>query len=100
MPIWAPPAPNRDIFPVEIGHTTTSITIRFKRSFFSDVNGQVVAYSIIVAEDYTKSTESKLILPKWQDVQQFRSWPPYQVDIFAFTTTGIASIYCKKSTHD
>jgi receptor-type tyrosine-protein phosphatase beta len=32
-----------------------------------------------VAEDYRKSTHDKPNLPKWQDVQQFRSWPPYQV---------------------
>ena len=34
---------------------------------------------IIVAEDYRKSTHDKPNLPKWQDVQQFRIWPPYQV---------------------
>ena len=32
-----------------------------------------------MAEDYRKSTRDKSILPKWQDVQQFRVWPPYQV---------------------
>lgn len=36
-------------------------------------------FQIIVAEDYRKSTPNKQNLPKWQDVQQFRSWPPYQV---------------------
>jgi receptor-type tyrosine-protein phosphatase beta len=39
---------------------------------------QVKAYAFIVAEDYSKPTDNKLTLPKWQDVQQFRTWPPYQ----------------------
>ena len=79
MPIWAPPVPNRDVFPTELAHTATTISVRFRRNYFSDGNGQVVAYAVIVAEDYTKPTENKLTLPKWQDVQQFRTWPPYQV---------------------
>ena len=32
-----------------------------------------------MAEDYRKSTQDKPNLPKWQDVQKFRTWPPYQV---------------------
>ncbi len=32
-----------------------------------------------MAEDYRKPTNDKQNLPKWQDVQQFRTWPPYQV---------------------
>ena len=79
MPIWAPPVPNRDVFPTELSHAASTISVRFRRNYFSDVNGQVVAYAVIVAEDYTKPTENKLTLPKWQDVQQFRTWPPYQV---------------------
>ena len=52
---------------------------RFRRNFFSDKNGKVKAYAIIVAEDYLKPTDSKPSLPKWQDVQQFSPWIPYQV---------------------
>ncbi len=37
------------------------------------------SFQIIVAEDYRKPTNDKQNLPKWQDVQQFRTWPPYQV---------------------
>jgi len=33
---------------------------------------------ILVAEDYRKETKGKQNLPKWQDVQKFRTWPPYQ----------------------
>ena len=36
-------------------------------------------FQIIVAEDYRKSTSDKPNLPKWQDVQKIRTWPPYQV---------------------
>ena len=79
MPIWAPPIPARDVFPTEIEHAKDQVKIRFRRNYFSDVNGRVVAYTIIVAEDYRKSTTNKQSLLKWQDVQQHRSWPPYQV---------------------
>ncbi len=79
MPIWAPPTPNRDVIATELSHSMTSVSLRFRRNYFSDENGQVKSYAIIVAEDYTKSTENKLTLPKWKDVQQFRTWPPYQV---------------------
>jgi receptor-type tyrosine-protein phosphatase beta len=79
MPVWAPPVPNRDVFPTELEHAKETVAIRFRRNYFSDANGKVIAYAIIVAEDYRKSTHDKPNLPKWQDVQQFRSWPPYQV---------------------
>ena len=46
MPIWAPPPPNRDVFPTEISHTMTAVTIRFRRNYFSDVNGKVIAYAV------------------------------------------------------
>ena len=49
---------------------------------------QVLAYAVIVAEDYTKPTENKLTLPKWQDVQQFRTWPPYQVSYKDYLTNN------------
>ena len=79
MPIWAPPLPNRLAAPDEISRSMTTVAIKFKRNFFSDDYGQVVAYSIIVAEDYLKPTSNKPNLPKWQDVQQFSPWLPYQV---------------------
>jgi receptor-type tyrosine-protein phosphatase beta len=41
MPIWAPPVPNRDVFPTELSHAATTISVRFRRNYFSDVNGQV-----------------------------------------------------------
>ena len=41
MPVWAPPVPNRDVFPTELSHTATTISLRYRRNYFSDVNGQV-----------------------------------------------------------
>jgi len=79
MPVWAPPLTSERVVAEEVSRSMTTVTIRFKRNFFSDKNGPVIAYAIIVAEDYLKPTDSKPILPKWQDVQQFSSWIPYQV---------------------
>lgn len=46
MPIWAPPVPNKDVKPTDVSHNMNSITIRFRRNYFSDVNGKVIAYSV------------------------------------------------------
>ncbi len=46
MPIWAPPPPNKDVVPNEVAHTVNSITIRFRRNYFSDENGKVIAYAV------------------------------------------------------
>ena len=55
------------------------IFIRFRKNYFSDENGAVLGYSIIVAEDYTKATEGDAFLPGWVDVQKYSTWPPFQV---------------------
>jgi len=46
MPVWAPPLPNRDVVPSEISHTMTTATIRFRRNYFQDIHGKVVAYAV------------------------------------------------------
>ncbi len=51
MPIWAPPVPPRDVFPTEIEHTHDSVAVRFRRNYFSDVNGKVVAYAVRTVND-------------------------------------------------
>ena len=56
-----------------------TITIRFRKNYFSDENGAVLGYSIIVGEDYTKNTEGDKFLPGWWEVQKYSTWPPYQV---------------------
>uniref|UniRef100_T1JB95 protein-tyrosine-phosphatase n=1 Tax=Strigamia maritima TaxID=126957 RepID=T1JB95_STRMM len=79
MPIWPPPTPNNQIFPTDVAHTTTTIRIRFRKSYFSSAHGAVVAYTIIVVEDDDKDS-SGLELPTWYDVQTFAKWPAYQVN--------------------
>lgn len=79
MPVWAPPVPNRDVIPTEISHSMTTVTIRFRKNYFSEENGPIVAYNVIVAEDYTKPTNNKFLLPNWFDVQQYRTWPPFKI---------------------
>jgi len=79
MPILAPPA-LKDTAPNEISRSMTTITIRFRQNYFSDDNGRVLGYSIIVAEDYEKPTDYNARLEGWRDVQRYSSWPPYQVN--------------------
>ena len=79
MPILAPPTPSRSVFPTEVSRTMHTVTIRFRKNYFSDENGAVLGYSIIVAEDYTKATEGDAFLPGWVDVQKYSTWPPFQV---------------------
>ena len=69
----------RSVFPTEVSRTMHTITIRFRKNYFSDENGAVLGYSIIVGEDYTKNTEGEQFLPSWGDVQKYSTWPPYQV---------------------
>ena len=79
MPILAPPTPAVSVFPTEVSRTMHTVTIRFRKNYFSDENGAVLGYSIIVAEDYTKATEGDAFLPGWVDVQKYSTWPPFQV---------------------
>lgn len=77
MPIWAPPQPDETVFPTELGHTSTTIKTRFKKNFFNNTYGSVIAYTVIVSEDSSKTTDM-LDLPSWFDVQTSVVWPPYQ----------------------
>ncbi|XP_073996604.1 protein tyrosine phosphatase 10D isoform X2 [Rhodnius prolixus] len=78
MPILAPPKPSDQVVPTEVCRTSTTIQIRFRKNYFSDQNGPVIAYTIIIAEDDTKNA-SGLEMPSWRDVQAYSVWPPYQV---------------------
>lgn len=93
MPIWAPPSPDRTTIATELSHTMTSVTIQFRRSYFSDEHGQVKAYAIIVAEDYSKPTDKKANLLTWLDVQSMRTWPPYQASdpFYPFNNSSVES---------
>uniref|UniRef100_A0A6P7G206 protein-tyrosine-phosphatase n=1 Tax=Diabrotica virgifera virgifera TaxID=50390 RepID=A0A6P7G206_DIAVI len=78
MPITAPPVPQPQVVPTEVCKSPTSIQIRFRKNYFSDIHGPVTAYAIIVAEDDSKNA-SGLEMPSWRDVQAYSVWPPYQV---------------------
>ncbi|XP_075214257.1 protein tyrosine phosphatase 10D isoform X3 [Lycorma delicatula] len=78
MPILAPPPPSSQVVPTEVCRTSTTIQIRFRKNYFSEQNGAVIAYTIIVAEDDSKNASS-LEMPSWRDVQAYSIWPPYQV---------------------
>ncbi|XP_011870698.1 PREDICTED: tyrosine-protein phosphatase 10D isoform X5 [Vollenhovia emeryi] len=78
MPILAPPKPSTQVVPTEVCRSSTTIQIRFRKNYFSEQNGAVTSYSVIVAEDDSKNA-SGLEMPSWRDVQAYSIWPPYQV---------------------
>lgn len=78
MPILPPPKPDSHIVPIQVLRTSTTIQIRFRKNYFSEKNGPVINYTIIVAEDISKNA-SGLEMLSWQDVQSYSVWPPYQV---------------------
>ena len=74
----APPEPSFQAFPTEVTRTANTIRVRFRENYFSNENGNVMAYSVIVAEDDSKSSKGLEMLG-WKDVQDYSVWPPYQV---------------------
>ncbi|XP_043491071.1 tyrosine-protein phosphatase 10D isoform X2 [Polistes fuscatus] len=78
MPIRAPPKPPTQVVPTEVCRSSTTIQIRFRKNYFSEQNGAVTSYTIVVAEDDSKNA-SGLEMPSWRDVQAYSIWPPYQV---------------------
>ncbi|XP_018572478.1 tyrosine-protein phosphatase 10D [Anoplophora glabripennis] len=78
MPILPPPKPSMQVVPTEVCKSSTTIQIRFRKNYFSEANGPVISYAIIVAEDDSKNA-SGLEMPSWRDVQAYSVWPPYQV---------------------
>lgn len=79
-PVWPPPQPNARVFPTEVSKNGTTIRVRFRRNYFSDKNGAVIGYSVVVAEDH-RIDASGLELPTWLDVQSYSVWPPFQVNV-------------------
>ncbi|XP_075158731.1 protein tyrosine phosphatase 4E isoform X3 [Haematobia irritans] len=77
MPILAPPKPATQVVPTEVYRSSSTIQIRFRKNYFSDQNGPVRMYTIIVAEDDNKNA-SGLEMPSWHDVQSYSVWLPYQ----------------------
>jgi len=81
MPIRAPPTPDPTVKPQEISKTSTSIRIRYRDNYFSNKNGEVKRYTIIVAEDPDYSDANNDGDRSWAEVQSFNRWPPYMVSI-------------------
>lgn len=93
MPIWSAPPPADNIFPTEVGHTSTTIRIRFRKNYFSSMYGSINSYAVIVAED--DSINSNLLdLASWYDVQDYSVWPPYQATepFYPFNNSGIEDL--------
>lgn len=78
MPIWPPPLHLGNLVPTEVSHTSTTIRIRYRKNFFSNMYGTILAYTIIVTEDDLLDA-SQFDLPSWYEVQRKSIWPPYQV---------------------
>ncbi|GAB6018714.1 hypothetical protein CHUAL_000390 [Chamberlinius hualienensis] len=90
IPIWPPPQPSPHFLPTEVSRTSNTLRIRYRKSYFSNANGLVIAYAIIVAEDEEKDANG-LDLPSWQDVQDYKLWPPYQANepYYPFNGTSV-----------
>lgn len=105
MPIWSAPLPPDNVFPTEVGHTSTTIRIRFRKNYFSNMYGSIYAYAVIVAEDDAVNS-NVLDLPSWFEVQDYSVWPPYQATepFYPFNTSNIedfviGSEICEAKTH-
>jgi len=78
MPIRAPPRPDSAAKPEEVVKTSSTIAIRFRDNYFSNKNGAVKKYTIIVAENTDTDDEEGEPLT-WSEVQSYSVWPSYQV---------------------
>ncbi|XP_045478955.1 tyrosine-protein phosphatase 10D isoform X2 [Harmonia axyridis] len=101
MPILAPPKPEMQVVPTEVCKGTTTIQIRFRKNYFSEENGPVTSYAIVVAEDDSKNA-SGLEMPSWRDVQAYSVWPPYQVmePYYPFTNSSVEDFTIGRETCD
>lgn len=80
----APPRPDPAVAPKVVARGARTLRVEFGSHLFSEANGRVLAYALIVAEDQGKDSGA-LRLPTWADVQQYDVWPPYQVNLlFSF----------------
>ena len=52
--------------------------VGLRADFFTESNGEVVRYALIVAEDYAADRLPEKY-PAWFDVQDSPKWPPFQV---------------------
>ena len=78
MLIWSPTQPDDSIVSSEVAHTSITIKTRFRKNYFPNVYGLIIAYTIIRAEDVSKPTNNIVELPSWLEVQHESIWPQYQ----------------------
>ncbi|CAG9792265.1 unnamed protein product [Diatraea saccharalis] len=76
-PIAAPPPPPPAATPRALRQTPTTVAVRFRSDAFSHANGNVTAYTLVLAEEPRADTPPRL--PSWRDVHRLPVWPPYQV---------------------
>ncbi|XP_060800520.1 tyrosine-protein phosphatase 10D isoform X3 [Amyelois transitella] len=78
-PIAAPPPPAPHALPLEVpgSRSVSTVAVRFRKDYFSPANGNVTAYTLVLAEEPRNDTPAQL--PSWRDVHRLPVWPPYQV---------------------
>ncbi|CAK1544794.1 unnamed protein product [Leptosia nina] len=77
MAIAAPPRPRAHALPSAVRRTSSTVVVRFRADYFSPANGNVTAYTLVLAEEPRNDTPARL--PSWRDVHRLPLWPPYQV---------------------
>lgn len=77
LDIGPPPRPAADATPRAVRHSSSTVAVRFRADYFSPANGNVTAYTLVLAEEARNDTPARL--PSWRDVHALDVWPPYQV---------------------
>ncbi|XP_052756791.1 LOW QUALITY PROTEIN: tyrosine-protein phosphatase 10D-like [Galleria mellonella] len=77
LAIGAPPPPPPHATPAEVRRAPTAVAVRFRADYFSPANGNLTAYTLVLAEEPRDDTPPPL--PSWRDVHRLPLWPPYQV---------------------
>ncbi|GAU97982.1 hypothetical protein RvY_09192 [Ramazzottius varieornatus] len=88
MPLGPPVLARSAVRPGLVAATKNTITLEFSRNDFLNSNGDVVNYTVIVAEEPIGNLSANLL--SWRDVQGFPTWPPYQAleSFNPFTESG------------
>ncbi|GFS97242.1 tyrosine-protein phosphatase 10D [Nephila pilipes] len=99
LPLGAPPLPASNVFPINVGKSSTTAKVQFRKNFFSHSHGPVTGYAVIVAEDDSLDSKQQK-LPSWNDVQKYSRWPPYQVSEPFYPFNGTSSVEYIIGTED
>lgn len=101
MAIGAPPRPAPSALPAPAQATPTTVAVRFRSDYFSPANGNVTAYTLVVAEEPSQGVAAAPArMPSWRDVQRLSVWPPYQVSLLLERLSPAPALKIKpKSTH-